>query len=268
MTSRRAALLAVIAPLVLAGCQLPTFGANHGATKGGTESFKLWQGFSVTAVIIGGFTFLLILWAALRYRRRGDAIPRQTQYNIPLELIYTIIPILVVIGLFAATVVVENQVVSNPNPKATVDVTAFQWGWKFVYPGQNVVVVGQTTQDPTMVLPVGENVRIVLRSSDVVHGFYVPKLNFSRFAQPGLLNVFTFNIDQPGIYTGQCSQLCGLYHSLMYFQIKAVSPAAYQSWLSAHALSPAQAKAAAAATASQASSGILVKPAQTNYGVK
>ena len=80
--------------------------------------------------------------------------------------------------------------------------------------------------------------------------------------------MFTFNIDQPGIYTGQCSQLCGLYHSLMYFQIKAVSPAAYQSWLSANALSPAQAAAAAAATASQASSGIPVKPAQTNYGVK
>lgn len=268
MTSRRAAQLGVIAPLILAGCQLPTFGANHGATKGGTESFKLWQGFSVAALIIGGFTFLLIVWASLRYRRRGDAIPKQTQYNIPLELLYTIIPILVVIGLFVATVVVENQVVSNPSPNATVDVSAFQWGWKFVYPGHDVVVVGQTTQDPTMVMPANENVRIDLRSSDVVHGFYVPKLNFSRYAQPGLLNVFTFNVNQTGIYKGQCSQLCGLYHSLMYFKIKVVSQADYGAWLRANALSTAQAAAAAAATYGQTNSHIAVKPAQTNYGVK
>jgi cytochrome c oxidase subunit 2 len=267
ITSRRAALLAVIAPLVLAGCQLPTFGAYHGITKGGSQTFKLWQGFSVIAVIIGGGTFLLILWVVFRYRHRSDAIPRQTQYNVPLEVLYTIVPILVVIGLFAATVVVENQVLSEPTPKATVNVTAFQWGWKFVYPGQNVVVVGQTTQDPTMVVPLGENVKMNLRSSDVVHGFYVPELNFSRFAQPGLLNTFTFNFDKLGVFKGQCTQLCGLYHSLMYFKIQVVTKTQYQAWLKANALSPAQAVAAANASANQINAGIPVKPAQTSYGV-
>jgi cytochrome c oxidase subunit 2 len=267
MSSRRAALLAVIAPLVLAGCQLPSFGAYHGITKGGTQSYELWQGFSVVAAVVGGGTFLLILWVALRYRRRGDTIPRQTQYNVPLEVIYTIVPILIVIGLFAATVVVENQVLSEPTPKATVNITAFQWGWKFVYPGENVVVIGQTTQNPTMVVPEGVNVKMNLVSSDVVHGFYVPALNFSRFAQPGLNNTFTFNFDKTGTFKGQCTQLCGLYHSLMYFQLQVVTPTQYRTWLKANALTPAQAAAAAAASANQINAGIPVKPAQTSYGV-
>jgi cytochrome c oxidase subunit 2 len=250
---------------------LPSFGANHGVTKPGTDSFKLWQGFSVAAIIIGGGTFLLILFVLLRYRskkgRQGE-IPKQTQYNIPLEIVYTIAPILVVIGLFAATVVVENQVIANPTPKATIDVSAFQWGWKFQYPGTRAVVVGQTTQDPMMVMPAGENVRINLRSLDVVHGFYVPAFNFSRYAQPGLLNTFTFNVTTPGLYRGQCSQLCGLYHSLMYFQVRVVPKAQFKAWIAAeNAHTPASAaQAAAGATVLGASARVPVNRAVTDFG--
>ena len=110
-------------------------------------------------------------------------------------------------------------------PNVTINVNAFQWGWKFTYPGKDVVVVGQTTQDPEMVMPVNENVHINLTSSDVIHGFYVHDFNFSRYALPGVLNQFTFRAVETGTYHGQCTQLCGLYHSLMCFSVKVVSAA-------------------------------------------
>ena len=219
-----------IAALVLAGCSeiptkdgIPTFGAHPGATTSSHSAFDLWQGFSVGAIIIGFLVTFLIIWSVIRYRRKGDRIPKQTQYHLPLEFAYTIVPIMIVLGLFAATLVVENKEVANPKTSVIIDVNAFQWGWKFTYPGHNVVVVGQTTQNPEMVMPVNENVHINLTSSDVIHGFYVRAFNFSRYALPGVLNQFTFRAVDTGTYDGQCTQLCGLYHSLMWFRVKVVS---------------------------------------------
>ena len=144
--TRRLRLIAAlpIAALALAGCTLPKFGAVAGDTTTSQSVFHLWQWFSVAAIIIGGFTFALILWAVFRYRRKSDdVIPRQVQYHLPAEVLYTIIPILVIVGLFVATLVVENKVVANPKTKVNVDVLAFQWGWKFTYPGTYALVYGQ-----------------------------------------------------------------------------------------------------------------------------
>jgi cytochrome c oxidase subunit 2 len=113
-----------------------------------------------------------------------------------------------------------------------------------------VVVVGQTTQSPTMVVPANTNVHVNLTSTDVVHGFYVKEFNFSRFALPGVTNQFTFNAVKTGVYSGQCTQLCGLYHSLMFFKVKVVSPTTYDQWLLANR-NVSAATAAANATALQ-----------------
>jgi cytochrome c oxidase subunit 2 len=220
-----------LAALALSGCTVPSFGASQGVTTSSRSVFHLWQGFSIAAAIIGVFVLLLILWAVLAYRRKGDRIPKQSQYHIPLELAYTVVPILIVFGLFAATLVVENKEVANPATKVTINVNAFQWGWKFSYPGSNAFVVGQTTQDPVMVMPVDTNVHINLTSTDVIHGFYVKEFNFSRFALPGVKNQFTFRAVNTGTFFVQCTQLCGLYHSLMYFKVKVVSVSDYQKWL-------------------------------------
>ena len=147
---------------------MPSFGASPGATSSSRSVFHLWQWFSIGAVIVGGITLLLIIWAVLRYRRKGDNIPKQSQYHVPLETIYTIIPIIIVFALFAGTLVVENKETANPRTNVTIDVLAFQWGWKFTYPGSNALVYGQTTQDPVMEFPVNTNVHINLRSSDVI----------------------------------------------------------------------------------------------------
>jgi len=95
---------------------VPAFGAHKGATTESSSVFHLWQGFSIGAVIIGGFVTVLFVYAILRFRRKGDNIPRQAQYHLPAEVIYTVVPILVVFGLFAATLVVENKEVANPRP--------------------------------------------------------------------------------------------------------------------------------------------------------
>jgi cytochrome c oxidase subunit 2 len=238
------------AALLLTGCKLPSFGGYPGSTTQGRTEYHLWQGFFIAGLVVGGFVFLLILWAIFRYRRRSDEMPRQTQYHTLTEVIYTVVPIVIVLVLFVFTVLAENKVdATPPHPKATVEVFAFQWGWEFEYPGgagtgcvnptakhtvqaDCVKVIGQTTQAPTMVIPAGTDVEIKLKSLDVLHGFYVPQFNFSRYASPGYSTNFDFNVLHPGTYRGQCTQLCGLYHSLMFFNVKAVSPAQFANWLS------------------------------------
>jgi cytochrome c oxidase subunit 2 len=219
--------------LVLAGCKLPSFGQYPGATTQGRSEFHLWQLFFIAGLVVGGFVLLLILWAVFKYRRKSEDMPKQTQYHTTVEIIYTVVPIVLVIGLFVFTVLAENKVDAEPaHPGATITVDAFQWGWEFEYPG-GVKVIGQTTQDPTMVIPTGTNVEIHLKSLDVLHGFYVPEFNFSRYASPGYTTSFDFNALHTGDFRGQCTQLCGLYHSLMFFNVKAVTQTQYASWLHA-----------------------------------
>jgi cytochrome c oxidase subunit II len=241
--------VAVAAPLVLGGCDFfPTYGASRGATKQGHDTFKLYSGMMTTGIVIGGLVGLLILWTLIRYRRRSDDMPRQFHENIPIEVLYTVIPILIVAGLFLFTVLTENNVDATVPVNATVTgtgkpvvnirVTAFQWGWRFDYTGLNVGVAGETTNGPDnhgpqMVVPVGQTVQITLVSDDVIHGFYVRDFNFSRYALPGVTNVFDLDVLNPGTYNGQCTQICGLYHSEMLFSVRSVSPAAFRLWASA-----------------------------------
>jgi cytochrome c oxidase subunit 2 len=158
-------------------------------------------------------------------------IPKQTQYHTVLEICYTVVPIVIVLVLFVFVVLAENKVDALPsNPAYSIHVKAFQWGWEFDYPG-GVKVIGETTEAPTMMIPTGTDVEIHLSSLDVIHGFYVPQFNFSRYASPGYTTKFDFNVLHSGTYRGQCTQLCGLYHSLMFFNVKAVSPSQYASWL-------------------------------------
>ncbi len=238
--------LAVAAPMAAGGCNFyPTYGASRGATKQGQDTFKLYSGMMTTGIIVGGLVALLIIWTLVRYRKRSDEMPRQFHESIPIEILYTAIPILIVGVLFAYTVLTENNVdatvpanatvASTGTPAVNVRVTAFQWGWRFDYPSLNVGVAGETTQGPNnhgpqMVVPVGQTVQITLVSDDVIHGFYVRDFNFSRYALPGVTNVFDLTVLNSGTYNGQCTQICGLYHSEMLFSVKAVSPAAFSKW--------------------------------------
>jgi cytochrome c oxidase subunit 2 len=252
---RRRRALGVLAGAALAvalgGCGLPEFYGYKGNTTQGHKEFLLYSGTTIAAIVVGAFVALLIIWAMVRYRRRSDEIPRQFQYHVPLEIIYTVVPIILVLILFGFTVAVENDVDAlAPAPAVKVYVTAFQWGWQFDYTGHHVTVVGETTEDPDpvgingaacapavdclgpgLVVPAGQTTQITLVSRDVIHGFYVPQFNFSRYAQPGITNHFDLTVQHSGIYRAQCTQLCGLYHSLMFFHVVALPPQQFKAWL-------------------------------------
>lgn len=222
-----------LAALSLSACNLPTFGAFRGATTQGQNELHLWQGFIITAIFVGAITWGVLFYAVFKFRRRGSGdIPKQTHSNVKWELIYTIIPVLIVIGLFAATYVSENQIDAvSSHPALRVTVVGFQWGWKFEYPG-GVNVVPNGSIYPVLELPKGETTTIKLISNDVVHGFYIPAFNFSRYALPGVTNYFDFTPTTTGYFQGKCSQFCGLYHAEMLFNVRVVSPTQFNSWLS------------------------------------
>ena len=237
--------LVVGTPLVLAGCNYPSYGASRGATTQGQDTFKLYSGMMTTGIVVGGLVTLLILWTVFRYRRRSDEMPVQFHENIAIEILYTALPIIIVGFLFAFTVLTENNVdatqpvnattTSTGTPVVDITVTAFQWGWRFDYPGLNVGVAGELTNGPDnhgpqMVVPAGQTVQITLVSDDVIHGFYVRDFNFSRYAQPGVTNVFDLNVIHTGTYNGQCTQFCGLYHSDMLFSVRAVTASQFSTW--------------------------------------
>jgi len=244
------ALAATALPVILGGCQLPTFYGYRGSTTQGHDEFVLWSWTIIASIVVGVFVTVLIVWSIIRYRKRSDEMPRQFQYHIPIEITYIIVPVVMVLVLFGFTVVTENNVDAvTPHPALKVHVTAFQWGWKYQYPG-NVSVTGVTTEDPDpvglnggqcapaadclgpgLIVPAGQTTRITLVSQDTIHGFYVPAFNFSRYAQPGVTNVFDFTVERSGIYRAQCTQLCGLYHSLMFFHVVALPPAQFHAWL-------------------------------------
>ena len=115
-----------------------------------------------------------------------------------------------------------------------------------------------------MVIPVNTNVHINLTSTDVIHGFYVKAFNFSRYALPGVLNQFTLRAVNTGTYFGQCTQLCGLYHALMWFRVKVVTPDQYTAWLASHSTSAARAAAARAATRQQTASRAQTRPTSSH----
>jgi cytochrome c oxidase subunit 2 len=187
------------------------------------------------AIGVGGITYALILWAALRYRRRrgdGDDLPRQTRYRVPVEVTSAVIPFLIVIGLFTVSFRTETRVdhVAD-DPAVVVDVTGFQWQWRFDYPGTGISIVGTPSRFPTMVVPVGQTIEINLLAQDVIHSFYVPDFLFKRDAIPGLHNRFDLTIPTAGVFRGECAEYCGLNHGDMTFYVRAVSPQQFQAWL-------------------------------------
>jgi cytochrome c oxidase subunit II len=204
----------------------------EGATEQGREIHALWRFSFWAALAVAVVVYGLILWSTLRYRHRDDAVPPQFRSNVPLEIVYTLIPVLIVGVLFLLTYRTETTVESlAEEPGATVRVEAFNWSWRFSYQDTEVSVFGTPDDPPEMVVPAGEPVRIVLHANDVIHSFFVPEFLFKRDAIPGRITRFDFRVEEPGLYRGYCAEFCGLDHWRMRFTVRAVSADEFQSWL-------------------------------------
>lgn len=213
-----------------------------GVTTDSQRMFDLWIGSVTAALVVGVFVWGLIFWCIVRYRKRGDELPVQTRFNLPIELIYTVVPFLIVSVLFYYTAIVQSDVTEvSDDPDIVVNVDAFKWNWKFSYPeeepgpdGQPVYTVGSSDYIPVLVVPTGRRIRFVEHSADVIHSFWVPELLFKRDVFPGsITNVFETTITAEGAYVGRCAELCGAYHSMMNFEVRAVSPEDFAQFVAA-----------------------------------
>jgi cytochrome c oxidase subunit 2 len=232
----RALLLAPLA-LVLTGCaQVSGLGFEEGITSVNDISLSLWQGSWIAAAVVGVFTLVLILWPAVFHRAKASKgeFPKQTQYNVPVEVAYTIIPFIIVAVLFYYTAVKQNEIVEKTTTYAhEITVDGFQWSWQFGYPeaGPKAVVTGTPANPPTLVVPLGEKVRYTITSNDVVHGFWVPAFMIQIQNLPGVTNSLEFTANKVGSYPGRCNILCGRNHSQMLFTVKVVTPSEYKTYL-------------------------------------
>ncbi|CAN5863729.1 cytochrome c oxidase subunit II [soil metagenome] len=228
------AAIRVAAEMVIVGCSDgPSFGAPEPRSTQGESILDLWRGSIIAALLVGALVWGLIIWSVLRYRRRDDDVPDQTPENIPIELFYTIIPVLIVAGLFFFTVAVERDVTDTvDDPDLTVEVVGFQWQWQFTYPDEDIVITGEATgYPPELVLPIGETVRFELMAADVNHSFWVPDFLYKRDLIPGVDNEIDVEVTEAGTYTGRCAEFCGLDHYKMNFTVRAVSPDEYDTWV-------------------------------------
>lgn len=202
-------------------------------TKEGAIIQNLWNGSWIAAWIVGLVTWGLMLWAAVAYRRRHkDEVPEQTKYNIPIEILYTILPLIMVLGLFWFTVRDQTEIITVSNDQdQTVEVVGFRWNWGFNYLDQDAYAVGTPNLPAELVLPVGEKIRFELVSPDVIHSFWVPAFLFKMDVIPGKTNVFELTPDKVGTYVGKCAELCGVDHARMLFNVRVVERAEYDAYI-------------------------------------
>jgi cytochrome c oxidase subunit II len=195
---------------------------------GGLFSLYLTIGIAVALIVFAAVAFTLV-----RYRARDGRTP-STRSEANLLEIGVAISILAVVAFLAfrtfSTEAKEDDTSTEP---VRIDVTAFQWGWRFTYPGKGVDVVGNSNDPPTFAVPGDRPVAFALRSADVIHAFWIPGERFKRDAIPGRVNRFDLRFENPGDEEGLCSEFCGLRHSDMRFDVWVLSDTSYERWLAA-----------------------------------
>jgi len=227
----------------LAGCSAQTqdewknLAMPDPASEQAGHIFLLWRYAWIAAMVTGVIVWGLILWVVVRYRRRShDEIPIQTRYNLPLEIFYTIAPIVMVVVFFYHTVGVQNAVLDDTDQDLTVEVVGQQWSWTFNHyldgnDGEVVYTSGTGSEIPTLVLPVDQTVQFNLHSPDVIHSLGIPAFLMTMDVIPGRVNHYEVTPTVEGTYAGKCRELCGSYHSRMLFNVEVVSEAEYQDYL-------------------------------------
>jgi cytochrome c oxidase subunit II len=232
--SRPRTILRIATPLLLvgllAGCLFPP----EPMTDAGRDVFTLYTVIFVLAAIVFVGVEGMIIYSIFRYRRRDDRLPPQLHGNTLIEIVWTAIPTVIVLILFGASVWALNSVEARADDPLTIEAEGFQWQWRFHYE-EGVSVTGTPGTPARMVVPVGEPIRLILTSADVIHSWYVPEFLIKRdnipFAEGQEPNQLEFTVTQPGTYTGQCAEFCGFGHWAMIFLVEAMERADYDAWL-------------------------------------
>ena len=225
------------------------FGFQHQYSPIGDQA--LWMHNAVLVPIITAITLLvlfLLLYVIVRFNRRANPVPSKTSHNSLLEVLWTLLPVLILVGIAVPSIsLLAKQYKSPPENALTVKVTGYQWYWGYSYPDNGgfevisnmlpddqAVKTGYPAQlavDKPMVVPAGVPIRLQTTGSDVIHSFSVPSLWFKLDAVPGRLNERLLFIKEPGIYYGQCSELCGARHGFMPIEVEAVPLKQFEAWV-------------------------------------
>ena len=243
--------LALAGALALTGCSpevqkgwLPT---ERGTTNHTDLIMDLWVNSWIAALVVGIITWGLMIWCIVAYRRRKGTVgfPRQSSFNLPLEVFYLTIPLFMVLVFFYFTDRDQQSIDDRSTPAdVVVDVRGKQWAWDFNYKKGAVVtedvheagvqahLTGNDVDKeklPTLYLPVNKSVDLELNSRDVIHSFWVPAFLQKRDMIPGKTNYIRLTPTREGTYDGKCAELCGEYHSEMLFRVKVVSESEFQA---------------------------------------
>ncbi|HWK77989.1 cytochrome c oxidase subunit II [Microbacterium sp.] len=250
----------IAAAVALAGCSptelhgfLPGFVEDGTAATNQTDRVaSLWVNSWIVLLAVGVITWGLMGWAAIAYRRRKGqtGLPVQMRYNMPIEIFYTVIPLILVMGMFFFTARDQAEIETQWGDDADVEITAIgkQWAFDFMYAGEDddlsdaVWTMGIQAQPdaqgnvdkeelPTLVLPVDQKVHISLQSRDVIHSFWIIDFLYKKDMYIGKDNSWSFIPTRVGEYDGKCAELCGEYHSMMLFNVKVVEQDEYDAYL-------------------------------------
>jgi cytochrome c oxidase subunit 2 len=245
--------------VALAGCSptelhgfLPGFVEDGTAATDQTERVaSLWVNSWIVLLAVGIVTWGLMGWALAVYRRRKGqtGLPVQLRYNMPIEILYTVIPLIFILGMFFFTARDQEAIEADwENPDVEITAIAKQWAWDFQYDGEeednsdavwSMGVQAQADENgdidreklPTLVLPVDQKVTINLQSRDVIHSFWIIDFLYKKDMYIGKDNSWSFTPTREGEYDGKCAELCGEYHSMMLFNVEVVSQAEYDDYL-------------------------------------
>lgn len=251
--------MGIATAVALAGCTPSQLnGFLPGFTDDGTQATNhtervsaLWVNSWIVLLVVGVITWALMAWAAIAYRRRRgqSGLPVQLRYNMPVEIFYTIVPLILVLGFFSFTArdqaVLETQ---YDDPDVCITAIGKQWAWDFQYAQEDcddasdavwTMGVQAQTDDrgniinelPTLVLPVDKEVKIKLTSRDVIHSFWIIDFLYKKDMYIGKDNYWSFVPTRTGTYEGKCAELCGQYHSMMLFNVEVVEQDEYDAYI-------------------------------------
>lgn len=198
--------------------------------------------------IISVFVLILMLYVMVRFRRSANPVPSKTSHNAVIEVIWTVVPVIILLVIAVPSIgLLADQYKPAPKDAVTVKVTGYQWYWGYEYPDNGIpefvsnMLLKEKAEangepyllapDNRLVLPAGRPIKLIITGADVIHAFAVPSLWVKMDAVPGRLNEKTFTIEKPGVYYGQCSELCGARHAFMPIAIEALPPAQFDQWV-------------------------------------
>ena len=215
----------------------------------------------ITAIVI--FVFALLVWVCIRYNHKANPVPSKTTHNVLLEVVWTVIPVIILIVIAVPSYKLLFYLDRTATPDMTLKISGYQWGWTYSYPEHeglefNADIIPEKelaeyipegkgrrmleTYNP-IVLPIEKNIQVLTTASDVIHAWTIPAFGIKKDAVPGRTNEAWVRIDTPGIYYGQCSEICGVSHASMPISVYAVQPEEYEAWIKCVSGTGAESKA-------------------------